>query len=231
MNKLLKNLLFIILLIQTTLTFSQASFEFIGQPAEIHPDGTLIPNDPFVFVVRDIPNGQSNAVLYRLYPYPDGVDMNAYSNGWQNGNNKIEMPLGNLNDLDVNNGFFKTETVDNGDGTFTKTYTVSNVSRDVTLASTDKNGGMTDGVSYAPIVRIIQANAQILDSTGQMATGDNPFEVDQASLDQSPDYITTSFAFSYYPPEENATTGGGEHPHITATSSIDLYTDNRDLAN
>ena len=225
MNKFLKNLLFTILFIQTTLSFSQASFEFIGQPAEIHPDGTLIPNDPFVFVVRDVPIGQSNAVLYRLYPYPDGVDMNAYSNGWQNGNNKIEMPLGNLNDLDVNNGFFKTETVDNGDGTFTKTYTVSNVSRDVTLSSTDKNGGMTDGVSYAPIVRIIQANAQILGSTGQMATGDNPFEVDQASLDQSPDYITTSFAFSYYPPEENATTGGGEHPHITATSSIDLYTD------
>lgn len=225
MKKILKNLLFIILLIQTTLTFSQASFEFIGQPAEIHPDGTLIPSDPFVFVVRDIPNGQSNAILYRLYPYPDGVDMNAFSNGWQNGNNKIEMPLGNLNDIDVNNGFFKTETVDNGDGTFTKTYTVSNVSRDVTLASTNKNGGMTDGVSYAPIVRIIQANAQILNSTGQMATGDNPFEVDQASLDRSPDYITTSFAFSYYPPEENATTGGGEHPHITATSSIDLYTD------
>ncbi|OBQ55570.1 hypothetical protein VQ01_08995 [Tamlana sp. s12] len=225
MNKLLKNIIFTILLAQTALTFGQASFDFIGEPAQIHPDGTLAPNDPFVFVVRDVPKGQSNAVLFRLYPYPDGVNMNAYSNGWQNGNNKIEMPLGNLNDIDVNNGFFKTETVDNGDGTFTKTYTVSNVSRDVTLASTAKNGGMTDGVSYAPIVRIIQANAQILDSTGQMATGDNPFEVDQASLDRSPDYITTSFAFSYYPPEENATTGAGEHPHITATSAIDLYTD------
>ncbi|KAB1067721.1 T9SS type A sorting domain-containing protein [Tamlana haliotis] len=225
LKNLLSTVLFTILLIQTSMSFGQASFEFIGQPEEIHPDGTLIPSDPFVFVVRDVPNGQNNAILFSLYPYPDGVNMNAFRHGWQSGSDKVRMTLSKLNDPDVNNGFFKTETVDNSDGTFTKTYTISNVSRDVTLGGTAKNGGMTDGVSYAPIVRIIQANAQILDSSGQMATGDNPFEVDQESLDRSPDYITTSFAFSYYPPEENATTGGGEHPHVAANASIDLYDD------
>ncbi|MEO9571545.1 MAG: T9SS type A sorting domain-containing protein [Polaribacter sp.] len=194
-------------------------------PTQIHPDGTLIPSDPFVFVVRNVPQEQSNVVTLRFYPYPDGVDMNAYSHGWESGSDNISMTLSSLNDTDINNGFFKTETVNNEDGTFTKTYSVFNVSKDITLTSTAKNGGLVDGVSYAPVVRIIQANGQILDSTGEMGIGNNPLEVDQASLDRSPDYLKTSFGFSYYPPEENATTGGGEHPHVTATTLIDLFSD------
>ncbi|WP_191963487.1 T9SS type A sorting domain-containing protein [Pseudotamlana haliotis] len=225
--RLFKQLLFTLFLFQAAMTFGQASFEIIGQPAEIHPDGTLIPSDPFVFVVRDIPNGQNNEVLFSLYPYARGVlvDLGATAPGWQSGSDKVRMRLSTLNDEDINNGYFKTETVDNGNGTFTKTYTISNVSIDATFGSTAKGGGLTAGLSYAPVVRIVQANAQILDSTGQMATGDNPFEVDQESLDRSPDYITTSFAFSYYPPEENQTTGGGKLPHVISTASIDLYTD------
>ncbi|WP_225035619.1 T9SS type A sorting domain-containing protein [Winogradskyella sp. SM1960] len=225
MKNLLKKLLLTFSLALTAVTFGQASFEFTGKPAEIHPNGTLIPTDPFVFIVSNVPDGQNNDVLFSLYPYPNGVDMSAYRHGWQSGSDKVRMALSKLNDPDVNNGFFKTETVDNEDGTFTKTYTIFNVSKDNLFQNTAKNGGIVDGESYAPIVRIIQANAQILDATGQMATGSNPFEVDQASLDRSPDYITTSFAFSYYPPEENATTGGGEHPHVTANALIDLYDD------
>ncbi|PQV50232.1 putative secreted protein (Por secretion system target) [Jejuia pallidilutea] len=233
MKKLLKNLMFIILLVTSFVTFGQASFHFINTPAEFHPDGTLATSSPIIFEFRNVPNDANNLISLRFYLYPNEDPLRAFDdNGdpindnvnWTGGNDKMNMLMGLLNDADVNNGFYRTETVNNGDGTFTKTYTVFNVSNNGS-GDTYKNGGIEDGAHYAPIIRVVHANGQPrYNNSGVlgMGNGNNPLIVDQATLDQSPDIIATHFAFSYYPPEENQTTGNGEFPHITANSSIDL---------
>lgn len=227
MKKLLKNLIFTVLLVVTAVTFGQASFNFTEKPVEFHPDGTLATSAPIVFVMSNVPNTTNNAINLRFYPYPDGVIIaNVPDNiGWTSGSDRVNMTLGVLNDADVNNGYYKTETIDNGDETFTKTYTVYNVSNN-SSGDTYKNGGIVDGEYYAPIVRLVHANGQPrFNNSGVLGTGNgnNPLIVDQATLDQSPDIVSAHLVFSYYPPEENDTTGAGEYPHITANSSIDLF--------
>ncbi|ALJ05507.1 hypothetical protein APS56_10415 [Pseudalgibacter alginicilyticus] len=238
MKKLLQNLMSTILFVSTTVAFGQASFNFINKPAEFHPDGTLAATEPMVFEFSNVPNDADNLISLRFYLYPNGLSTidtagNPIDDGvnWTGGDDKMNLLMGLLNDADVNNGFYKTETVDNGDGTFTKTYTVFNVSNDGTN-DTYKNGGIVDGAHYAPIIRVIHANGQPrYNNSGQlgMGNGNNPLIVDQATLDQSPDIIATHFAFSYYPPEENDTTGNGEFPHITANASIDLVGSGGDI--
>lgn len=230
-KKLLKKLLLALSLIITAVGFSQASFNFTNTPSEFHPDGTFATTSPISFVISNVPNDSDNIVRLRLHLYENGLATtdtggNAVDDGvnWSGTNDKMNMHLGLLNDADVNNGFFRTESVDNGNGTFTKTYTIFNTSNDGTN-DTYRNGGIVDGEYYAPIVLLIHANGQPrYNNAGELGNGNgnNPLEVDQATLDQSPDIIATHFAFSYYPPEENETTGNGQFPHILANSSIDL---------
>ncbi|MBP1841376.1 T9SS type A sorting domain-containing protein [Formosa algae] len=225
-----KNLQYIICLLYllvTTISFGQASFEFTGKPAEFHPDGTLATSSPITFVLSNVPNDADNAINLRFYPYPDGILVaEAPDNiNWTAATDRLNMTLGLLNDVDVSNSYYTTETVDNGDETFTKTYTIFNVSSNG-VDDTYKNGGIIDGDYYAPIVRLVHANGQErYNNNGELGVGNgnNPLIVDQATLDQSPDTVATHFVFSYYPSEENDTTGNGEYPHITANSSIDLF--------
>lgn len=231
MKKLLKNLMLAITLTVATVTFGQASFNFTGKPAEFHPDGTLATSAPISFVLSNVPNTADNIIRLRLYLYANGIsttDINGdlVDDGitWSATNDKDNYYLGLLNDADVNNSFYRTETVDNGDDTFTKTYTIFNVSNNGT-DNTYRNGGIDDGSYYAPIVILIHANGQPrYNSNGDLGTGNGtkPILFDQETLDQSPDEIATHLAFSYYPSEENNTTGNGEFPHILANSSIDL---------
>uniref|UniRef100_UPI0040475D71 T9SS type A sorting domain-containing protein n=1 Tax=Mariniflexile sp. TaxID=1979402 RepID=UPI0040475D71 len=234
MKKLLKNLTLMVLLVVTAISFGQdlANFDFTGKPAEFHPDGTLATSAPISFVLSNIPNNADNIIRLRLYLYENGISTTD-TNGnpvddnisWSATNDKNNYYLGLLNDADINNGFYRTETVDNGDGTFTKTYTIFNVSNNGS-GDTYRNGGIDDGSYYAPIVILINANGQPrYNSNGDLGTGNGtkPLIVDQATLDQSPDEIAAHLAFSYYPPEENETIGNGEFPHILANSSIDLF--------
>ncbi|MEP3836163.1 MAG: peptide-N-glycosidase F-related protein [Algibacter sp.] len=231
MTKSLKSLLHTVLLIVTTITFGQASFNFTGKPTEFHPNGTLATASPISFVLSNVPNDADNIIRLRLYLYANGIattDINggAIDDGisWSATNDKDNYYLGLINDADVNNGFYRTETVDNEDGTFTKTYTIFNVSNNG-ISDTYRNGGIDDGAYYAPVVILIHANGQPrINNSGMEGTGNGnkPIIVDQATLDQSPDEIASHLAFSYYPPEENNTTGNGEFPHIIANSSIDL---------
>ncbi|MEP5339906.1 MAG: T9SS type A sorting domain-containing protein [Algibacter sp.] len=226
MKKFFKNLTFALSFFVTAVTLGQASFNFTSKPTEFHPDGTLATSTPITFVMSNVPNDANNAINLRFYPYPDGIIIADAPNniGWTSSSDRLNMTFGVLNDSDVNNGFYRTETVDNGNGTFTKTYTIFNVSNNGS-EDTYKNGGIVDGENYAPIVRLVKANGQPrFNGSGVLVTGngDNPLIVDQATLDQSPDYVATHLTFSYYPPEENNTTGNGEYPHITANSSIDL---------
>lgn len=231
MKKLFKNFLLIVSLVITSVSFGQANFNFTGKPTEFHPEGTLATSAPISFVLSNIPNDSNNIIRIRFHLYANGISTtdtsgNAIDDGvnWTSTNDKMNYYLGLLNDTDVNNGFYRTETIDNGDGTFTKTYTIFNVSNNGS-GDTYRNGGIDDGSYYAPIVLLIHANGQPrYNNSGELGSGNgnNPLEVDQETLDQSPDIIATHFAFSYYPPEENETTGSGEFPHILANSSIDL---------
>ncbi|CAH8282391.1 putative secreted protein (Por secretion system target) [Mariniflexile fucanivorans] len=231
MKELLKNLMLTVLLVATSATFSQASFNFTGKPTEFHPDGTLATSAPISFVMSNVPNDTDNIIRLRLYLYANGISTtdasgNPVDDGitWSTTTDKNNYYLGLINDADVNNGFYRTETIDNGNGTFTKTYTIFNVSNNGS-GDTYRNGGIDDGAYYAPIIILINANGQPRYNTnGDLGTGNgnDPLIVDQATLDQSPDEIAAHLAFSYYPPEENETTGNGEFPHILANSSIDL---------
>ncbi|MCB4809292.1 T9SS type A sorting domain-containing protein [Tamlana sp. 62-3] len=226
------SLLFLFVIFISSKSFGQASFNFTNKPAELHPDGTLATSSPLSFKLSNVPNDADNIVRVRFHLYANGISTTD-ANGdpiddgvnWTATNDKMNLYLGLINDPDVNNGYYKTETVDNGDGTFTKDYTIFNVSNDGSN-ETYRNGGIVDGEYYAPIVLLIHANGQPrYNASGALGTGNgnNPLEVDQATLDQSPDIIATHFAFSYYPPEENETTGNGEFPHIYANSNIDLF--------
>lgn len=222
---------FFLLLLCATIGYGQASFKFLSTPEEFHPDGTLAVSSIISFEMANVPNDADNAINLRFYVYPDGINTTDANGdpvaniGWTQSSDKMNMLLGILNDPDVNNPYYRTETVFHGDTTFTKTYSIFNVSNNGE-GETYKNGGIVDGEHYAPIIRVVHANGQPrYNNSGAlgMGNGNNPLIVDQETLDQSPDVVATHFAFSYYPPEENATTGGGEFPHITANSAIDLF--------
>ncbi|WP_405606177.1 T9SS type A sorting domain-containing protein [Polaribacter sp. Asnod1-A03] len=228
-----KKLILIFSLVITSISLGQnlANFSFTTKPTEFHPNGTLATSAPISFVLSNIPNDTDNIIRLRLYLYENGIsttdtDGNIVDDGisWSATNDKDNYYLGLINDSDVNNGYYRTETLDNGDGTFNKTYTIFNVSNNG-IDNTYRNGGIDNGEYYAPVVILIHANDQPrYNDMGELGNGNGnkPIYVDQVTLDQSPDEIATHFAFSYYPPEENETTGNGEFPHILATSSIDL---------
>ncbi|WP_406683814.1 peptide-N-glycosidase F-related protein [Seonamhaeicola sp. MEBiC1930] len=219
-----------------------ASFNYLNKPSEIHPDGTLATSSPITFEISNFPTDADNIIRLRLFRYPNADPLTAFDNNgdaindnvnWtgSDSNRKINMYLGLLNDSDATNSFYRTETVTLPNGRLTKTYTIFNVSDDLNTnpdgsdIPTILNGGLEDGEHYAPIVIIVHANDQPrYNNSGNLGNGNgnNPLYVDQATLDQSPDIIATHLTFSYYPPEENATTGNGLFPHITANSDIDL---------
>ncbi len=222
-KKLLKILILAVSFIATGITYGQASFNYTSTPAEFHPDGSLATSSLITFVMKNVPNTADNGINLRFYEYPNGVIISDVPDniGWTLGNDKMNLKMGLLNDSDVNNAFYKTETVNNEDGTFTKNYTIYNVSSNGS-EETYKNGGILENMHYAPIVRLVHANGQPrYNSSGElgMGNGNNPLTVDQETLDQSPDTSAAHFVFSYFPPEQNTT----EYPHITANPEIDLY--------